>query len=174
MRENVVVETRTCQVPDVITTSRTHGWPKDPGWAVPDAATTYATRSAASTGSWSSLVEHGPDIRGNRVAHRPVPSVSYLALTASRPELKTAGNGSERIGTRRSKREVRTALCQVGRRVRFPPAPPVGNGPGRKSWPVLFSHTARALWREIRECDRASGSRERLPGSPTRRRRRRP
>jgi len=75
VRENVVVETRTCQVPDVITTSRTHGWPKDPGWAVPDAATTYATRSAASTGSWSSLVEHGPDIRGNRVAHRPVPSV---------------------------------------------------------------------------------------------------
>jgi len=54
VRENVVVETRTCQVPDVITTSRTHGWPKDPGWAVPDAATTYATRSAASTGSWSS------------------------------------------------------------------------------------------------------------------------
>ena len=35
-------------------------------------------------------------------------------------------------------------------------------------------HTARALWREIRECDRASGSRGRLPGSPTRRRRHRP
>ena len=38
MRENVVVETRTCQVPDVITTyDPGRGWPKDPGWAVPDA-----------------------------------------------------------------------------------------------------------------------------------------
>jgi hypothetical protein len=73
--------------------------------------------------SWSSAREHGPDIRGNRVAHRPVPSVSYLALTASRPELKTAGNGSERIGTRRSKPAVRTALCLVEKRVRFPAAP---------------------------------------------------
>lgn len=38
----------------------------------------------------------------------------------------------------------------------------------------FVSRTARALWREIRECDRASGSRGRLPGSPTRRRRHRP
>src|SRR6476659_7867131 len=36
--DNVVVEARTCEVPDVTTTyDPVRGWPKDPGWAVPDA-----------------------------------------------------------------------------------------------------------------------------------------
>jgi PknH-like extracellular domain len=36
--ENVVVETRTCQVPAVVTNfDPVKGWPRDPGWAVPDA-----------------------------------------------------------------------------------------------------------------------------------------
>ena len=38
VRDNVVVEARTCEVPDLITTyDPVRGWPKDPGWAVPDA-----------------------------------------------------------------------------------------------------------------------------------------
>jgi hypothetical protein len=38
MRENVIIETRTCQVPDVITTYQPgQEWPKDPRWAIPDA-----------------------------------------------------------------------------------------------------------------------------------------
>lgn len=37
-RENVIVEVRTCEVPDVQTTyDPTNGWPRDPGWAVPNA-----------------------------------------------------------------------------------------------------------------------------------------
>jgi hypothetical protein len=37
-RENVVVEARTCETPNITTTyDPTAGWPKDPGWAVPDA-----------------------------------------------------------------------------------------------------------------------------------------
>ena len=36
--ENVIVETRTCQVPNVVTNyDPAKGWPRDPGWAVPDA-----------------------------------------------------------------------------------------------------------------------------------------
>jgi serine/threonine-protein kinase len=36
--ENVVVETRTCRVPAVVTNfDPVKGWPRDPGWAVPDA-----------------------------------------------------------------------------------------------------------------------------------------
>jgi hypothetical protein len=36
--ENVIVETRTCQVPNVVTNfDPVKGWPRDPGWAVPDA-----------------------------------------------------------------------------------------------------------------------------------------
>jgi serine/threonine protein kinase len=36
--ENVIVETRTCQVPDIVTNfDPVKGWPRDPGWAVPDA-----------------------------------------------------------------------------------------------------------------------------------------
>ena len=38
VRNNVVVETRTCGVPNVLSTyDPTNGWPRDPGWAVPDA-----------------------------------------------------------------------------------------------------------------------------------------
>ena len=36
VRENIVVETRTCEMPDV-TAGPDQGFPKDPGWAVPDA-----------------------------------------------------------------------------------------------------------------------------------------
>jgi len=36
--ENVIVETRTCQVPNIVTNyDPVQGWPKDPVWAVPDA-----------------------------------------------------------------------------------------------------------------------------------------
>jgi serine/threonine-protein kinase len=36
--ENVIVETRSCQVPAVVTNfDPVKGWPRDPGWAVPDA-----------------------------------------------------------------------------------------------------------------------------------------
>jgi serine/threonine protein kinase len=36
--ENVIVETRTCQVPDIVTNfDPAQGWPRDPKWAVPDA-----------------------------------------------------------------------------------------------------------------------------------------
>jgi serine/threonine-protein kinase len=36
--ENVIVETRTCQVPNVVTNfDPVKGWPRDPGWAVPEA-----------------------------------------------------------------------------------------------------------------------------------------
>ena len=36
--ENVIVETRTCQVPNIVTNyDPVQGWPKDPAWAVPDA-----------------------------------------------------------------------------------------------------------------------------------------
>ncbi len=38
VRENVVVESRTCKVPDVIATyDPNHGWPRDPAWAGTDA-----------------------------------------------------------------------------------------------------------------------------------------
>jgi hypothetical protein len=38
VHENVVVETRTCQVPNIVTNyDPGQGWPRDPGWAVPDA-----------------------------------------------------------------------------------------------------------------------------------------
>ncbi|WP_081662400.1 sensor domain-containing protein [Mycobacterium simiae] len=37
--ENVIVETRTCQVPNAASSyDPTNGWPRDPGWAIPDAA----------------------------------------------------------------------------------------------------------------------------------------
>jgi hypothetical protein len=37
-RENVIVETRSCQVPAVeATPDPVRGWPRNPGWAVPDA-----------------------------------------------------------------------------------------------------------------------------------------
>jgi serine/threonine protein kinase len=38
VRDNVIVETRSCQVPDVTTSfDPSRGWASDPGWAVPDA-----------------------------------------------------------------------------------------------------------------------------------------
>ena len=37
--ENVIVETRTCQVPGIVTNfDPAQGWPRDPAWAIPDAA----------------------------------------------------------------------------------------------------------------------------------------
>lgn len=37
-RENVIVETRTCQVPNIVTNyDPVQGWPRDPAWAIPDA-----------------------------------------------------------------------------------------------------------------------------------------
>jgi hypothetical protein len=36
--ENVIVETLTCQVPDIVANyDPVQGWTRDPGWAVPDA-----------------------------------------------------------------------------------------------------------------------------------------
>ncbi|MDC9004098.1 serine/threonine-protein kinase PknH/PknJ [Mycobacterium marinum] len=38
VHENVIVEVRTCQVPQIVTNfDPVRGWPKDPAWAVPDA-----------------------------------------------------------------------------------------------------------------------------------------
>lgn len=37
-RENVIVETRTCQVPNIVTNyDPVQGWPRNPAWAIPDA-----------------------------------------------------------------------------------------------------------------------------------------
>ena len=50
--------------------------------------------------------------------------VTFELLTASRPDSKSAGNGSERIGSRCHESAAHTALCLVEKRVRFPAAPP--------------------------------------------------
>ena len=75
-----------------------------------------------------------------------------LLLTPSRPENETAGNGRDRIGTRRSKTAVQRAYAQVERRVRFPAAPPEGPQirPASRSRMCRRRFQARASLRYIR------------------------